>query len=367
MRIYNTNVYLIGRIFFKIFSRFFTSVRFDQTMSNNSVFYLRYVDDMLIAPNNGMEDLIRKTGKELEQRSLRVNQEKSKIVNATEGFRYLGFEIKKHKTMDELICNGNFAQAEISLNSLEPDSKDPAYFGDDFENKGQQEEQVEEQRREDNNNITADTGDDRGSDEEIPAHILSIQNNCHIINHFVNKAKQERFLSYPEKRVLLYIYKCLGDDGAKYLHTILEHCMDYNYHTTQGYIDRCKIQQPMGCKKISELFEDCCDKSGCNCNFKNEKLYPTPLIHALREKRDCFILSEASKNIGHFKKLPPKQDIHETLSKTLTLNKQIHELKTQQKICRQRLEDLFEKNGYMEIETPQGLLIKNDEGMFIKL
>ncbi|MFC4803845.1 hypothetical protein, partial [Filifactor villosus] len=49
---------------------------------------------MLIAPNNGMEDLIRRTGEELEQRSLRVNQEKSKIVNATEGFRYVYANLK---------------------------------------------------------------------------------------------------------------------------------------------------------------------------------------------------------------------------------------------------------------------------------
>lgn len=87
----------------------------------------------------------------------------------------------------------------------------------------------------------------------------------------------------------------------------------------------------------------------------------------MRQKRDCFTLPKTNDNIGHFKKLSPKQDIHEMLESTLLLNKQMSEIKLRQKICKDRLENLFEKNGYTEIETPQGLLIKNEEGFFIKL
>ena len=78
---------------------------FDYHMSNNSVFYARYVDDMLIAPvtNNGM------VCEKLAEVHLMINDEKSSNVNAGVGFKYLGFDIKND--IDTAIHSGNFALA----------------------------------------------------------------------------------------------------------------------------------------------------------------------------------------------------------------------------------------------------------------
>lgn len=349
---------------------------FDFTMSKNSAFYLRYVDDMLIAPHNSMQELISSTKEELEERKLTVNPIKSKVVSVREGFKYLGFDIMQHRDMDNLISSGNFAEAEITLNAYKQDLENPADFDKNSTSETADSNKAEKftvpltTQKDDKFENTNDA--EVVTEPDVPRHILAIEKHCHIVQYLIKKAKEEQFLSYPEKRVLLYIYKCLKDDGQKYIHSILSNCMDYEYNITQGYIERCRIQQPIGCKKICDVFDDCCDKFLCKCNFKNENLYPTPLIHALRQKKDCFTLpknnaKKTSNNIGHFKKLPVKQDINETLVKTLKLHRQINEMKIQQNICKKRLESLFENNGYQEIETPHGLLIKNNEGLFIKL
>lgn len=345
---------------------------FDFTMSEIADFYLRYVDDILIAPKNTMEHLQEYVKTSLKEKGLFINEEKSRIVSVGEGFQYLGFEVKRHKELDTLIQKGDFAGAQTMLDldeerrkklglperEMEVDEKIVSEESESFE--GKNEKSCEPQGH---NN--APSIDMKG--QGTPEYILAIEKKCHIVGHLVNKAKTERFLSHPEKRVLLYLYKCLNDEGQRYLHDILSYCIDYDCQITQGYIDRCRIEQPMGCKKICEIFEDVCNKSLCRCNFKNEKIYPTPLIHSIREKRDCFHFSYKKESIGHFKKLPLKEDINETIFRTMSLNKQMYEIKTQQSICKNHLEMLFERNGCQEIETPQGLLIKNEEGFFIKI
>lgn len=335
---------------------------FDYQMSKNLNFYIRYVDDILLSPKTEkpLSDIITGTNQELEKIGLVINNKKSKVVNADEGFKYLGFDIKNHSKIDELIQNNDLSELE------------------NFLQKNQVEETISEtvlnskelpDMQKETNDATVET---ENSNPEIsnffPKYILAIEKNCHMVNHLINKAKTENFLSHPEKRVLLYIYYVLGKKGEEYLHKIFSNCIDYNYNITQSYIDNCSLQQPIGCRKICDTFENVCDKTQCyKCNFSQEKIYPTPVIHAMRKNKDCFKLPEQTENIGHFKKLPPKQGIQDILAKTIELNKKSHEIKTQQNICQNRLEQLFERNNFTELDTPYGLLIKNEDGIFIKI
>ena len=361
---------------------------FDHHMVKEHGIYLRYVDDMLVSSGNEekLNVVIKDVKDELSKINLSVNQEKSKVVQLDEGFKYLGFDIKRYRQMDELLDEGRFLEADGLINSHNDnlDNDDGEYIEDKCTNKENASDvftknniQKETIDVDDSNNdflsnaattINPDITKDEKTESNIPVYILAIEKKCHTIKYLINKAKTENFLSYPEKRVLLYIFKCLGDDGTKYLHKILGYCIDYDYNTTQGYIDRCNISQPIGCKKICELFDGVCDKACCcKCNFKNEKIYPTPLIHAMRQNSSCFKMPVKAESTGHFKRLPVKADINNTLSKVIELNKKSHEINMQKEICKNHLEDLFERNEYTQIDTPYGLLIKNEDGVFIKI
>jgi hypothetical protein len=154
------------------------------------------------------------------------------------------------------------------------------------------------------------------------------------------------------------------EDGAKFIHSVLSHCDDYDYAETQRRINKYGVNNPLGCKKL-------CERVGgndkCDCNFSAEKLYPTPIIHALRVDRKCFTPTEPKDNIGHFKAKNPKNKAMDALSAILELNKKQYEITEQQKILKGQIEDLFERTNTLELVTPQGLMFKTEEGIFIKV
>lgn len=308
---------------------------FDKFMQKNSKFYARYVDDMLIAPIQNVE----LANNKLSEIGLEINLEKSKPVNAQEGFKYLGFDIKQ--TVDTAIQNGNFVLAEEIYTTQESDvatSVEPALAKIDKTSQ---------------------------PEYEIPAHIANVVKKCHIINAIVYKAKTEKYLGYPDKTTLLQIFHCLGkDDGAKFIHYILSFCSDYDYAETQRHINKYPAPGPVGCKKLSERYDS---KNKCLCNFSQEKIYPSPIIHALRVKGDCFTPNTPKDNIGHFKAKTPQHKAEDALSSLLSLNKKAYEIQEQQNIFKGQIDNLFERIDTCEIQTPHGLLIKNDGGIFIKV
>jgi len=307
---------------------------FDKALHRNSQFYARYVDDILIAPasNIGLAD------NKLSEIGLTINTDKSKIINAQKGFRYLGFDIKH--TVDTAIQSGNFMLAEEIYESQDSDiiaSAEP---------------------------VPGKTTVPQETEYELPQHIKNIVKKCHIVSTIISKAKTVKYLGYPDKITLLQIFHCLGSDGAKFMHHIISNCSDYDYAETQRHINKYSVPGPVGCKKLSERYDG---KSRCTCNFTQEKIYPTPIIHALRVKNDCFIPSTPTDNAGHYKAKTPKHKAEDALSSLLSLNKKVYEIKEQQEILKGQIESLFERTNTSEIQTPHGLLIKNGDGIFIKV
>ena len=312
---------------------------FDFEIEHKSVFFSRYVDDMLVAPANNIE-LIRT---KLAEIGLDINLEKSTSVNVLDGFKYLGFDIKRDKegTIDTALQNGDFATAEKMYETLEcdiaPEAKptnnshqpEPAYSGYD-----------------------------------LPNTIRNVIRKCHIIKAITEKAKIEKHLDLGEKTHLLQIFHCLGDVGAKFIHRVLSDCTDYDYAETQRRINKYGVNNPLGCKKLCERVGS---NEGCACNFAAENVYPTPIIHALRVDRECFKPTKPKDNIGHFKAKNPKDKATDALGYLIELNKKQYEIEQQQDIFRGQIEDLFERTNTRELQTPQGLLIKTDDGLFIKV
>lgn len=320
---------------------------FDLRMMENSDFYLRYVDDMLISGSNSNEEFMEYIRDHLRKERLFINHKKTMPVDPHKGFQYLGFDVKVdakvHNDLDALIESGDFGKAQQVL--------------DDLSN--ERESDTEEAKFE------AVSREESEPAEEFPKYILQIEKKCHVIAMIVRKAREEQYLSHPEKRILLYLYRPLGEAGERYIHHILKNCLDYDYETTQGYIERSRIDKPMGCKKICEAFYDI-DKSQCKCNFSAEKIYPTPLIHAMRIDRECyhFVPFGEEKKQNKISKKISKDD---AVAKMLDINQKLYNLNAQKEIFKSQLVSLFEQNGLEEIETPHGTIIKNQDGLFIKL
>jgi retron-type reverse transcriptase len=201
---------------------------------------------------------------------------------------------------------------------------------------------------------------------EYPEHIVAIYDKCKIVHSIVDKARMQNYINYQERNTLLCVFHCL-DAGDRYLHSVMRHCVNYNYEKTQGYIDRCSIAMPIGCKKLTERFEDEYGKSGCTCNFGNADMYPSPIIHAKRVQPKCFTALTKKEKIGHFKPLPDKQNVADSLSRLMELNRREQEIKSQKRVFREKIELLFERNGITEMETPQGLVVRTEQGLCIKL
>ena len=308
---------------------------FDNFIEQKSQFYARYVDDILVAPAENI-DII---GSKLSELELEVHPSKSKIVSTVDGFRYLGFDIKH--TIDSALQKKNFALAEKIYKTQESDIST-------------------------NTTLPAEKTEKQKPNVEYapPNHIANILSNCHIIRTIVSKAKTEKYLSYPDKTSLLQVLHCLGKDGAEYIHHVLSHCIDYDYAETQRHIKRYSASGPVGCKKLSERYNG---KDKCTCNFSKENIYPTPIIYARRIKENCFVPNTQKDNIEQFKPKIPQRKAEDALSSLFTLNKKAYEIQEQQNILKGQIESLFEKTNTSEIQTPHGLLVKKDDGIFVKV
>jgi len=95
---------------------------FDNSLENKSIFYSRYVDDILVAPEQAqtMESVIKDIDKTLADLRLEVSGEKSAVVNAGDGFKYLGFYIKAD-IVEKLISEKKYILAEKLLNEKTPE------------------------------------------------------------------------------------------------------------------------------------------------------------------------------------------------------------------------------------------------------
>lgn len=112
--------------------------------------------------------------------------------------------------------------------------------------------------------------------ESVPARLKEY---CSVVDIIIQKAKEQHHLAHNERVVLLYIFAFLGKDGRDYLHWIISNCDDYNFYTTEKYIQNIR-PNPMSCPRIRSWIPDLAKKIACICNFNfKEGEYPSPLLH----------------------------------------------------------------------------------------
>lgn len=203
--------------------------------------------------------------------------------------------------------------------------------------------------------------------QSTPDYILAIRKNCTLINHIIDKAENENFINFHERSALAFTYTCLGDVGRKYLHEVLSNCMDYNYDTTQKHLSKHDRLYPIGCKKLKDRFADSFPDCHCACHFTLPKMYPSPVCHAIMVDGKCYKPPKKQEQAGGFKRQSDNMRLDGIVSKFIELNKKNHDIKSQQHICREQLDLLFEKNDLNEIETDSGVITKIADQYFIRL
>ena len=210
-------------------------------------------------------------------------------------------------------------------------------------------------------------GDQKESATQAPPHILEVEKRCSYINAIVKKAKEESYLNYHEKNVLLHTFGALGEEGAKHIHRILSHCMDYNYKVTAQNCEKASGLYPLGCKKLMERFEDQFPECNCGCVFDLPKMYPSPVCHAIKMKSNCYVPPDKKEKLGHFKTGSPKGRINELIVKYAEITRKNAELRQMQTVCEEQLSLLFERCEAEEMDTDMGRLVKQEDGYYLRL
>lgn len=61
----------------------------------------------------------------------------------------------------------------------------------------------------------------------------------------------------------------------------MSHTLNYQYHTTERFIERIPAK-PVSCIKLREQYKQVTAEYGCSCTFKRSKnCYPSPVLHAI--------------------------------------------------------------------------------------
>ncbi len=102
---------------------------------------------------------------------------------------------------------------------------------------------------------------------------------CEVLVALMEKAVATHHLTHDERLVLKCVLGHLGERGARLIHSIVGHCLDYSESITQQQIDRTP-PYPISCPKIRQRLPEVTSTVNCACVFElPEGGYPSPLLH----------------------------------------------------------------------------------------
>jgi len=278
----------------------------------------------------------------LRERGLCVNREKTQILAGDMPFYYLGQPFNQtpqgQGEIEALLAGGRFSEAEARLEQTAQEEREP-----------RAKDACPEPR------------------EGVPDYIAAMEKNCGILRAIARKAAAEGYLNLQEKRAILFSFSCFGEDGRKYIHRVLSKCIDYDYRITEHEVERGAGLHPIGCRKMFTRFEGLYPDAPCSCVFPAERMYPSPVCHALAVNPTCYVQPPAEEKLGHLRVASEKTRMEELIAKYAELTRQIAEMRTQESICNEQMDLLFAKNGLTEVDTGQGKVIRTEDGYFLKL
>lgn len=158
--------------------------------------------------------------------------------------------------------------------------------------------------------------------KDYPEIIQLVLIKCGLARHIYNKAKTTGYLTHMERLTILYIFGHLGEDGKKFVHTVMGFTLNYQYSVTQRYIKKLP-DKPISCGKLREQYKQLTAQVGCNCRFiKTKECYPSPVLHALKNAKDI------PKDMTLPTSKPNNKNIDTAICKQVNIHKQASEIAT---------------------------------------
>lgn len=207
---------------------------------------------------------------------------------------------------------------------------------------------------------------------ELTASVKEVLSHCSLMKYLCLKAKRTGYLTHFERMSILYVFGHIGEEGKEFVHEVMRLTMNYQYNTTQRFIERIP-EKPISCGKLREQYKKISAEVGCNCSFKRTKnCYPSPVLHALSLSKDVqeditvptsrSLSSEKEKTV--IEELNVHKKAQELAARVLELRKQQRALDKSVSKTERELEKLYDSVGTDALEIEMGLLVrrKKEEG-----
>lgn len=196
--------------------------------------------------------------------------------------------------------------------------------------------------------------------------VKAVLDNCSLMQYLCRKAVTTSYLTHFERQSVVYVFGHLGEDGKEFVHQVMEHMLNYQYSTTDKFINKLP-ERPISCIKLREQYSQITAAIGCNCKFHRTKnCYPSPVLHAVKDKGETFtdVTLPLSRNVSAnkekqvFEEINVHKKVQELADKLVTVKKQRRALDKNILKIEGELADIFnrEKIDCMEIEA--GLLVR---------
>lgn len=195
--------------------------------------------------------------------------------------------------------------------------------------------------------------------------IQKVIQGCPVLRFLVNRAKETKDLNHYERLVLLYTLGHLGDKGKRYIHYVMSHCLNYNFHITQRWCNRLQYS-PISCPKIRDWLSNITPAIGCYCEFKlPEGGYPSPVLYAnptatkqMGMQKDAIVSQHQPVYIKEEKPtaLAERESIDEIVKRYIELKKHKRTIELDLQKQEHKLNSLFDTKDTDSILTEFGVL-----------
>lgn len=205
-----------------------------------------------------------------------------------------------------------------------------------------------------------------GAFGQIEEEVTEILNKCNLMRYLCQKAVKTGYLSHAERLSVLYVFGHLGETGHEFVHSVLSHTLNYQYHTTERFIQRIP-EKPVSCIKLREQYKQITAEYGCSCTFKRSKnCYPSPVLHAiaLANNVNTEVTLPISRTITkeNEKKVLDEINIHkkaqELASRVLELKRQKRGIDAAILKVEKELEKIYDNANIDCLEVEMGMLVR---------
>lgn len=200
----------------------------------------------------------------------------------------------------------------------------------------------------------------------LSTEVRTVLEKCNLMCYLCQKARKTGYLSHGERLSILYVFGHMGDEGKEFLHQVMSYTLNYQYQTTERFINKMP-EKPISCIKLREQYRQITAEIGCTCNFKRTKnCYPSPVLHALKSSDipDGQITIPTSRSLSKekeqtvYKEINVYRKVQEIAEKVLGLKRQKRGIDKNIAKAEKELEDIFDGMHIDCLEIEMGLLCR---------